>query len=218
MLTISTADLLGILGDVIPFISPDKDDIQRRCVHLRWDGTMLHASATDQLRIAVSSWHPDDDPDHDVQPQIGVVPGEDHPTTWRALLSADDVNHLLKSAKPIKGLEDAPIFVTVDEATVVVERHKQPRLPGMRLTFDCLEHDFPDLRASLVEAAGHAEPVKEIAWNAVLMAAFAQVRQRGHAARWTFTGDRHPAVVEIGNRFVGSITTISDGRRRKAAA
>jgi hypothetical protein len=219
MLTIPTSDLLGILGDALPFISPDKDDIERRCIDLRWDGTMLHAGATDVTRVVVSSWHPEDDPDHDTQLQFGVVLGEDRPTTWQILLSADDVGHLLKTAKPVKGLEQTLLtLVYADGPVLEVARAKQARLPGIQLAYDGLNFAFPDLRQALVEAASRAEAVKEIAWNGELMADFGRVRQRGGPARWTFSGPQHPAVVEIGTRFVGSIQPVPEGRRRSAGA
>lgn len=217
MLTIPTTDLLGCIGDCLPFISPDKDDVERRCIQLRWDGDTFHASATDGIRAVVSSWNPDDDVDEDVQFEIGTTLGEDTPGEWQFLLSADDAAHLLKTAKPVKGLEYVPLFVELDMTLLKVRRAKQARLPGFTITYDGLDFPFPDLRGYVVEAAGRVEPVKEIAFNAVLVADFGKVRQRGNPARWTFGGDRHPAVVEIGDRFVGVIQPVRPAEDKAAA-
>lgn len=208
MLTIPTTDLLGTIGDCLPFIPADKEDVERRCVHLRWDGGQFHASATDGIRAVVSSWHPDDIPDADVQDEIGTTLGEDSDGEWEFILSADDAAHLLKTAKPVKGMEYTPLHVTWDGELLTVRRSKASRLPGFTLAYDGMDHVFPDVRAYVVEAAGKAEPVKEISFNAVLVADFGKVRQRGNPARWTFGGDRHPAVVEIGERFVGAIQPV----------
>lgn len=98
MITIPTAELVGILCDAIPFISADKDDVERRVVELRWDGSMLHASALDGFRAVVSSWHPDDDPCRPVEYPLGTdLGGDDKP--WDVLLEADDVKHLIDTAK-----------------------------------------------------------------------------------------------------------------------
>lgn len=58
--TITTGDLCGLLLDVAPFAFPDDDLPDVNVIRLEWDGAMLHASATDTLRAARSSWHPDD--------------------------------------------------------------------------------------------------------------------------------------------------------------
>lgn len=216
MLTIPTTDLLGCIGDCMPFITPDKDDVAMRVVHLRWDGDLFHASATDGIRAVVSSWSPDDKPDDDVQGELGVDLGDDN-GPWEFLLSADDAAHLLKAAKPVKGFEYTPLFVEVDGDLLRVRRAKEARLPGFVITYDRAGDAFPDVRQYVVDAAGKAEPVKEIAWNASLMADFGKVRQRGHAARWTFSGDRSPAVVEIGERFVGALMPVRPREDKEAA-
>ncbi len=218
MLTISTIDLLGCIADALPFIPADKDDTTLRCVQLRWDGERLHVSATDHYRVAISSWDPDDTPDEDVQYEIGTTLGEDGDGTWEFLLTADDAAHLLKTAKPSKGHEYAPLFVTFDGPLLKVRRDREAQVPGFTLTYEGLSHEYPDLRGYVVEAAGKAEPVKEISWNAVYMADFGRVRQRGGAARWTFSGDRSPAVVEIGERFIGALMPVRPAEDKAEAA
>ncbi|WP_213451561.1 hypothetical protein [Rhizomonospora bruguierae] len=59
MITIPTGELVGLLGDVVPFASPDKDMPNYNVVRLEWDGEMLHALTCDTIRIGWSSWHPD---------------------------------------------------------------------------------------------------------------------------------------------------------------
>lgn len=212
MLTITTADLAGCIADALNFISPDKEDDQRRVVHLRWDADhdLFHASATDAIRVAISSWSPDDKPEQDVQHELGVELGSDGPS-WEFVLTADDAAHLLKTIKPVKGLEYVPLFLDCDGALLGVTRSKEARVPGFALSYDSAGTPFPDLRTVVVEALGRAEPVKEIWWNQALAMDFGKVRQRGNAAKWTFAGSDKPAVVEIGERFVGALMPVRTG-------
>ncbi len=210
MITVPTADLPGLLSDAAHFIPTDKDDDEGRSIHLQWDGSMLHASATDTIRSAISSWHPADDPDTDVQDALGVeLGGADDP--WHVVLGIDDVAHLLTTAKPIKNLEYVPLILDYAGGVLSVKRAKQARVPGFSIAYDGRPYPFADLRLTMVDALGRVEAVKEIWFNGPLMASFAKARQRGHAAKWTFAGPDRPAVVEIGERFVGAILPVRNG-------
>lgn len=209
-LTIPSNDLVGCIADALNFISPDKEDLERRVVHLRWDGELFHASATDGLRVAVSSWSADDPPERDEQHELGVELGSDDPP-WEFLLSSDDATHLVKTAKPVKGLEHVALVIDHDGEVLGVKRSKQARVPGFALAYDAQPYAYPDLRRFVVAALEDAEPVKEISLNMALVVDFGKVRQRGHAARWTFAGTEKPAVVEIGPRFVGAIQPVRVG-------
>ncbi len=207
-ITVPSADLCGILADTQHFITPDKEDTEHRVVNLRWDGVLLHASATDGIRAAVSSWHPDDEPEKDVQDTLGVeLGGADEP--WDITLTIDDVKHLLGVAKPVKGLEYLPLALDCDGGILSVKRAKQSRVPGFSLAYDGVGGPYPDQRFVVVEALGRVEPTKEFWVNAVLMADFGRVRQRGGCAKWTFTDKA--AVVEIGERFAGLIAPVRSG-------
>lgn len=70
MICVPTGDLTGILADVTHFASPDLEVPQLNCVRVEWDGEMLHALATDTIRIAWSSWHRDDEPDGETQDDL----------------------------------------------------------------------------------------------------------------------------------------------------
>jgi hypothetical protein len=206
---IPTADLIGTIGDAKVFISSDKEDVERRCVHLHWTGDLWHASAIDGIRAAVSSWSPDDQPEKDVQGELGFVWGGGDP--FEIILSIDDAEHLLAAAKPVKGLEYVPLVLDCDGFQLTVKRAKQTRLPGFTLGYDGMAHAFPDVRAILVEAMAKAEPVKEMWFNLKYLATFAEVRQRGGPAKYTFAGPNHLAVMEIGQRFVGAIMPVRIG-------
>lgn len=210
MLTMPTADLVGCISDVLPFVTPDKEDTDRRAVHLRWDGELFHASAYSGWHSGISSWSADDPPERDVQDELEVELGSDD-APWECVLTLDDAKHLLQTAKPAKGLEYVPLFVEHDGQYLTVKRSKQSRVPGFSLAYDGMETAFPDLRQLVVEAGDHTEDVKEIGFNATFLAAFAAVRQRGGFPKLTFGGSRHATIVEIGERFVGLIAPIRVG-------
>ncbi len=207
MLTIPTTDLLGTIADAANFVSHHKDDEQRRCVELRWDGELFHASAHSGIHLGISSWSPDDRPDADVQDELEVVLGSDDPP-WSCVLTLDDVKHLLATAKPVKGLEYVPLFVDWDGRFLTVTRAKQARLPGLKLSYDGQEFAFPDLREIVVKAAASLEEVKEILFNPTYLSAFGAVRQRGGYLKLTFGGADGTTIGEVGSRFVGAIQPI----------
>lgn len=207
MLTMHTVDLVGCLNDALPFVALDKDDTERRCVELRWDGELFHTSADSHFHAGVSSWSPDDPPEKDVQDELEVKLGSDD-GPWACILDIEDVDHLLKTVKPAKGLEYVPLFIDWDGQFLTVRRSKQTRVPGLTLAYDGMTHAFPDVRRAVVEAASRLEDVKEIQYNGSFLAAFGKVRTRGGCMKLTFGGARGTTIVEVGHRFVGLIQPV----------
>lgn len=209
MITIPSADLHGIIHDAHQLVSPDKDDEQGRSVHLYWDGSMMHAAVCTPFRAAMSSWHPDDDPDQDTQTELGVtLGGADEP--WGIVLTHDDAKHLLANVKPPKHREYTPIEVEYRDGIIIVTRRKQTRLPGFRLTIDGFGDDYepPDVSALVEKTLAGAQSTSTVAFNACLLADFGKVRQRGCAMRLILAGPM--AAVRIGERFAGAIGTVRE--------
>jgi hypothetical protein len=215
-ITVPSAELAGILGDALPFISADKDDVERRVIELRWDGSMLHASALDGFRAVVSSWHPDDDPSRPVEYPLGTdIGGDDRP--WDVVLHAEDVKHLLATAKTPKGQEYVPVTIDADPPVLTITRAKLHRLvPGFKASYDGASSEFPNVREMIVNAAGAVDATKEVWFNAALVADFAKARQRGGPMKLTLAGPLHPAIVEIGERFIGLIQPVRNGEQTPA--
>lgn len=209
MLTIPTADLRGVISDVLPFAGPD-DLPDLHIVQLVWDGDMLHACAYDTIRAAVSSWHPTDRPEKDVQEDLFASLGSgDEP--WMVLLDAGDAADLLAAFKPKKGYEYVPLHVDWHNGLLKVRRDRAARLPGAQIELEGQEHTFPDLRVQVAEAGELVEKVDEIAFNVEYLAALAKVRQRGGAATFTFGGSTRPTIVTIGERFTAAISPVRTG-------
>ncbi|GGM53709.1 hypothetical protein ACFFX1_54720 [Dactylosporangium sucinum] len=214
-LTISTADFLGLLGDTIPFAFDDDDLPAINSINLVWDGDKLHTQATDRFRMAWSSWHPDDDPERDVQGDIFNQPGSgDDP--WQILIPVDDAGHLVKTYKlPVKE-SFAPLTLDVFDGKLTVKRHRDTGHPAITTVIEGRMMEFPDLRQALANA-DVVSKVDGIAFTAKLLADFAKVRPRG-PFELRFTGEHSTTLVTIGERFVGAIQPVQLGDERAEAA
>jgi hypothetical protein len=211
-ISIPTGDLTGLLGDTIPFASPDKDLPSLHAIRLHWDGGQLHAQATDRLRVAWSTWDPDDDPDGDEDVQDDLFTdwgGADDP--WEAVLPFDDAKHLVATYK--LGVKEQRVPLTVDmdveRGQIRVARSRETGHSAITTTVRTPLVEFPNIRAYLADSAV-AGKVDSIAYTAKFVADFAKVRQRG-PLELTFTGSESPTLVTIGKRFVGAIMPVKRG-------
>lgn len=209
-LTITTADFTGLLGDVIPFAFPDDDLPILNAVNLAWDGEQLHAQATDHRRIAWSSWHPDDEPDTDVQGDLFHQPGSgDDP--WQVLVPLDDAVHLVKTYKlAAKEAVRVPVTLDVGLGRLTVERDRDSGHPAITTVIESRPGEYPNPRA-ILSGFDAVNPVDGLAFTAKLLADFAKVRPRG-PLQMKFTGEGKPVLVTIGERFVGAIQPIRLGK------
>ncbi|WP_047890968.1 hypothetical protein [Micromonospora sp. RV43] len=211
VIQISTFDFTGLLADVIPFSYPEDDLPTLHCVRLEWDGSMLHALATDLNRIAISSWHPHDDTEAGDDRDQGRLPvdpwgGKDRP--WAVVLPRPDAEKLVQVFKlPTKrGL--TPLAIECDHGHLKVVR---PRIGGMlalRADVEGSLEEFPDLRRQLSEH-DRVEAVGEISYAGANLADFCSaVRQRG-PLELGFSGRTGMTRIAIGERFVGAVRPAS---------
>lgn len=208
MITIPTGDLTGILSDVLPFASPDDDDPVLHTVLIEWDGQMMHALASDRFRFGWSSWHPDDEPDEEVQDDLFTDwGGADEP--WSLIIPLDDAKHLVKAFKLGNKELRTPVQVDGSDQQIKVHRSKETGHSDLTAVVQAGEFPFPDVKAMLA-AADTVEPVANIRFTAKYLADFAKVRPRG-PLELTFTGAAAIALVSIGERFSGAIMPIRGG-------
>ncbi len=206
--TIATADLIGLLGDTIPFADTDNDTPVLNSINVFWDGDKLHTQATDRYRIAWASWHPDDEPEREYQGDIFNQPGSgDDP--WQILIPLDDAAHLVKTYKLPAKEGFVPLSVDVHEGRLTVKRHRDTGHPAITTVIDGRAEVFPNLGETLGKF-DIVEKVEGLAFTAKLLADFARVRARG-ALQMQFTGEHSPVLVTVGERFVGSIMPVRDG-------
>lgn len=209
--TIPTSELVGLLGDCIPFASPDDDVPQLNAVRLEWDGRQLHAMSTDRHRIAWSTWDPEDDPDGDRQSDLWTEFGSDTDEQWHILIALADAKDIVGAYRLGAKEDDAPLTVaravTSNGEQLTVDRSRLTGYSAITMVVRGVVADpDPDIRGVL-SRFDTAAPVGEISYGAKLLADFAKVRQRG-PLRLTFTGDRRPTLVAIGERFVGAIQPV----------
>lgn len=208
MIQIPTGDLTGVLSDVIPFAFPDDDLPDVHCVRLEWDGAMLHATTTDRFRIAISSWHPDDEPDGDAQDDLFTTWGSgDDP--WTVTISLDDAKEAVKVFKLPTKEQRVPLSVDVANGQVTVRRDRDTGYTALRLDVPDQQAQFPDVQKLLSEA-DRLEAVTGLTFNAKYLADFSKVRPRA-PMQLAFTGTVKPAHVTIGRRFVGAIMPVREG-------
>ncbi|MFI5934747.1 hypothetical protein [Actinoplanes sp. NPDC051494] len=208
MITIPTGDLTGVLGDVIPFVFPDDDLPDLHCVRLEWDGTMLHALSTDRFRMAVSSWHPDDEPDADVQDDMFVRwGGADDP--WTATLTLEDAKELVKVFKLPPKKQRVPLTLDFANEQVTVRRDRDTGYTAVRLDVPDQLAQFPDIRKLLADS-DRLKPITGLMFNAKFLADFGKVRPRA-PMQLSFTGSTAITHVGIGKRFLGAIMPLREG-------
>lgn len=208
MILVPTGELTGVLGDVVPFACPDNDLPSLNCVRLEWDGTMLHALATDRFRIAWSGWHPDDQPDQDSQDDLFTTwGGADEP--WQATICLDDAKELVKVFKLPTKEQRVPLTLSLDREQVTVRRDRDTGYTALRLDIPDKLAEFPDVR-KLLSDSDKVEPVTGLKFNAKYLADFSKVRPRS-PLELSFTGTAGLAHVSIGKRFTGAIMPVREG-------
>lgn len=208
--TITTADFVGLLSDAIPFAFGDDDLPAINTVRLHWDGTMLHAQATDRYRIAWSKWHPDDEPERDYQADLLAQVGSgDDP--WQVLIPLDEAQHLVKTFKLPPKEAFAVLTLDVDVERLTVKRSRETGHCAIRVDVEGRDvADWPDVN-SFLSSHDVVSKVDGMALNPKFIADFAKVRSRGCPLSLRFTGDDSAVLVSIGERFVGSIMPVREG-------
>ena len=213
MITIPTADLTGLLGDVTPFAGTDDQVPQLHCVRLEWDGETLHALTTDRYRIGWSRWAPGDaTPGEEVQDDLFTEWGSgDDP--WTATIDLPDAVELAKVFKlPTKeGRTPLTVDYEADRARLTVKRSRDTGYSAITITVEDLAPGVqtPDVRKLLANANG-ATPVGLVAYTPKYLADFAKVRPHG-PLELTFTGAETATHVRIGERFTGAIMPVRAG-------
>ena len=162
MITIPTADLVGILSDVIPFALDDDEVPLLNQVRLEWDGRQLHALATDRYRLGISSWEPGDIGDgEESQDELGVDWGSgDDP--WAMAVDLPDAKELVKVFKlPTKEAIGVPVTVDYDTERwqARVSRSKDTGHSGLTVLVQDRRDEFPNVRALLDKPAAATDRI-----------------------------------------------------------
>lgn len=212
MITIQTAQFTGLLDDVRPFAFPKDDMPSINVVRLEWDGEMLHASATDTLRMARSSWHPDDD-EQGGNKKKSLFPaygGADD--RWVVYMRLDDAKKLVEHFKLPKTEGAAPITLDHRGEKLYVVRSADTGLQAVTVIVETHLVEFPDL-SKVLDFDALPEAISSLPVVGRHLGDFCGVRQRGEM-RLVFHGLDLPVRVRIGERFVGTFRPDNSGRPR----
>lgn len=213
MITIPTGDLTGVLGDVVSFAHPKPDGGALNCVRLEWDGEYLHALTTDRIRVGISTWHHDDEPDDDGQDDLFAKwGGADDP--WSILMPLDDAKDLISNYKLGPKEYRVPLTIDMHLGVLKVERSRDTGHSRIVMQIQGVLDEFPDVRKMLREA-DRLVPVTGQRYTAKWLADFAKVRARGPLQMTYAKGLTH---ISIGERFVGAIAPMPEDRPAAAAA
>lgn len=214
-ITIPTAEFVGLINDVAPFAFPKDDLPDVNVVRLEWDGDMLHTTATDTMRAARSSWHPDDDPHNakNVQDAMFTVYGgaDDR---WALIAGLADAKELVKIYKLSDKEAQSPLTLDYDGGRLKVRRSRDTGHQAITTIVEGRMVEFPDV-GKLLDAEPRIEGVEEIHYAGRHLADFGTVRQRG-TMRLTFGGPTRATRVTIGDRFLGTIRPERMGDRSGA--
>lgn len=214
---IPTGEFTGLLEDVMGFACPDPELPRIHAVRLQYDGEAVHASATDDTHAGLSTWHPDDLPEGASQEGLfSRRGGRDDP--WSVVISLTDAADLVKKVKLKEKDRWVPLGLTfvegLDDAhRLKVSRNTDHGYPGLTVTVLDRDEPMPNVRAGL-DINVIPFPVAEMEFNPLLLAHFGAVRMRGDAMKIVYTGPDTPAIVTIGDRFIGGIKPVHKSSRR----
>jgi hypothetical protein len=207
VITIPTGDLTGVLADVVNFAHPKADVGTLNCVRLDWDGEYLHATATDRIRLGISTWHPDDEPDDDGQDDLfSNWGGADNP--WSILMPLDDAKDVISNYKLGPKEYRVPLTIDLHQGVLKVERSRDTGHSRLVMQIQGVLDEYPNVREMLANN-DRIEPVTGQKYTAKFLADFAKVRARGPLQLAFAAGLTH---VTIGKRFVGAICPLPEDR------
>jgi hypothetical protein len=209
-ITIPTTEFVGLIGDVLAFAFPKPDLPHVNCVRFDWDGEMLHAAATDTLRAARSSWHPDDtDGSSDQDSLFTTLGGADDP--WTVIAGYAEARELVNVYKLPSKEGRTPLTLDYNRGSLRVIRSRDTGHQAITTVVESKAVDFPDVRKAL-DVEPVVEGVEAIHFAGQHLADLGSVRQRG-TLRLAFAGARRATRVTIGERFVATLNPDRVGDR-----
>jgi hypothetical protein len=207
---VPTAEFVGLIGDVLAFAFAKPDLPHVHCVRFHWDGEMLHAAATDTLRAARSSWHPDDvDGNSDQDSLFTALGGADDP--WTVIAGYPEAKELVNVYKLPAKEGRTPLTLDYNRGSLRVIRTRDTGHQAITTVVESKAVDFPDVRKAL-DVEPQVEGVEAIHFVGQHLADLGSVRQRG-PLRLTFAGLRRATRVTIGERFVATLNPDRVGER-----
>jgi hypothetical protein len=216
MITTTTAELLGMIGDMLPFVDPDKDSTALHCVRIEQSGDRLTMLATNRAQAMRVHW------------EAGDSEGEG----WRAhgsdgdgfdvRITPSDAKAIVSTFKLGMKLDHAPVTLSTQVSSLMEGTHflKITREASedlwSRLSMvvtgrgvpnldagDAPEIDIHELVDKNAERAG-VNVTSALAWTPRLLANLGRVERHGTLTMsFTSMRDGAPVYVKAGERFDG---------------
>jgi hypothetical protein len=216
MITTTTAELLGMIGDMLPFVDPDKDSTALHCVRIEQSGDRLTMLATNRAQAVRVSWEAGDSEGEEWRAHGSDAHGFDlrlTPSDAKAIVSTFKLGMKLDHAPVTLSRRAGPYADGTDflkitreasedhwsELTMVVTGRGVPNLDAG----DAPEIDIHELVDKNAERAG-VNVTEALAWTPRLLANLGKVERHG-VLTMSFTSmrDGAPVYVKAGKRFDG---------------
>lgn len=206
MITLTTAALLGMIGDMLPFVDPDKDSTAHHCVRIEQRGDTLRMLATNRAQAFRVEWVAD--------AVAGILSD-----TFDVRITPTDAKAIVSSFKLGMKLEHAPVALTVagqvGRQRLMIIREGEPEL-WSALTMHVAARGVPDLEAgdspeidihNVIDAGrervGRGQMLA-VSWDSRLLANLGKVDRHGALTMaFTSTRDGLPVYVAAEKRFDG---------------
>jgi hypothetical protein len=223
MIALPTREITGMIGDVLPFVSPDKDDLRHHCVRIESRDAHVKMLATNRTQAVRVSWTEDDvdaTPEDDDAVFAEYGPETGHPA-FDVRIGVAEAKSLASAFKLPTKLGWAPVSLRVigdsyaaNLYTLIVERKASGELwPALTMRVSGVGVPIPengdtaevDIHQAIDMVSGKAPtPLHGVAFNPKLLGNFAKVERHG-AMRMFFTSavDGAPVHIEMGTRFEG---------------
>jgi hypothetical protein len=180
-------------------------------VRFDWDGEMLHAAATDTLRAARSSWHPDDaDGSSDQDSLFTTLGGADDP--WTVIAGYAEARELVSIYKLPAKEGRVPLVLDHDRGYLRVIRTRDTGHQAITTVVESKCRRLPGRAEGAGRRARRWRAWRPSTSSGQHLADLGSVRQRGTLCL-TFAGARRATRVTIGERFVATLNPDRVGDR-----
>lgn len=225
---LSTRELVGLLGDVLPFVATDEDDVAHTCVRVEWnpEDETLFTLATNRSQAVRSVWDVDSEEGEEEVPYAYGLLGDDPAFSVRvATRSAKDIVSAFKLPDKISW---APVEVSVilnasNIAVLKVQRKASGDL-WPALTMHVAGRGAPieedgdpkevDIHKIISQYVGQEGETGTLAFSAKLLGNLAKVERHGPLEFSSFAEGGAPVYIKAGERFDGIFMQVNMNKPR----
>lgn len=198
-LTLTARQLRELVDPVVPLAARTGDLPVLNTVLVETRGEYVTATATDRFRLGICriKLGTDDEP---------VVP----PMGFRALIGLRELRTILAFFKSDRYSNPSLKLKQETESLTVSQAGAFDGVLGAELTIELARGEYPTIVSVLRDALALTEPQTEQSFNAAFLADFKHAIRHGESLTVRMGRGRTPAVVTVGEHFVGAIMPRTD--------